>query len=186
MADPVTLAMAGAAAGAALKPKNPLQGALLGATAGFTGGTALGIGGATTAAGGGTGLALGSGGATGLTTANTAAGYGLGGGATTGLGLTAPAATSGYALAAPVASSAAMAPTFAERIGIAGSNAIENPMLSSQALNATSGLLSPEQSQIPSAPTVPIAKGQLKDYNPMASMDPYKQSVVGGQPISLI
>lgn len=44
MADPVTLAMVGAAAGAALKPKDPLKGAMLGATVGFTGGTALGAG----------------------------------------------------------------------------------------------------------------------------------------------
>jgi hypothetical protein len=185
MADPVTLAMVGAAAGAALKPKNPLQGAMLGATAGFTGGTALGIGGAATAAGGGTGLALGSGGATGLTAANTAAGYGLGEAAAGGVGLTAPAATAGYGLAAPAAASAAMAPTFMERLGMAGQSAYENPMMTGQALSATQGLLTPEQ-QPPSAPAVPVQKGQLRDYNPMAAMDPYKQSVVGGQPISLI
>jgi len=56
MADPITLAAIGAVGGAALKPSNPLQGAMLGGMAGFTGGTALGVGGATTAAGGGTGL----------------------------------------------------------------------------------------------------------------------------------
>jgi len=186
MADPITLAMIGAAGGAALKPNNPLQGAMLGAAAGFTGGTALGVGGATTAAGGGTGLALGSGGATGLTAANTATGYGLGGAATGGVGLTAPAATAGYGLAAPAAASAAMAPSFTERLGMAGKSAYENPMMTAQALNATQGLLTPEQ-QPPSAPAMPLQAGRgVKPYDPMASMDPYKQSVIGGQPISLI
>jgi hypothetical protein len=185
MADPITLAAIGAVGGAALKPNNPLQGAMLGGMAGFTGGTALGVGGATTAAGGGTGLTLGSGGATGLGAANTATGYGLGGAATGGVGLTAPAATTGYGLAAPVAASAAMTPSFTERLGMAGKSAYENPMMTAQALNATQGLLTPEQ-QPPSAPAVPVQKGQLRDYNPMASMDPYRQSVIGGQPISLI
>jgi len=46
--DPVTMAMVGAAAGAALKPNDPLKGAMLGATVGFTGGTALGVGAGTT------------------------------------------------------------------------------------------------------------------------------------------
>jgi hypothetical protein len=189
--NPITLAMIGAAGGAALKPNNPLQGALLGATAGYTGGTALGVGGATTAAGGGTGLTMGAGG-TGLT----AAGAGLSptGGVlgTTGLtgasgvGLTAPAATAGYGLAAPAAASAAMAPTFMERVGMAGSSAYENPMMTAQALNATQGLLTPEQ-QPPSAPAMPLQTGRgVKAYNPMESLDPYRQSVVGGQPISLI
>jgi hypothetical protein len=186
MADPITLAMIGAAGGAALKPNNPLQGAMLGAAAGFTGGTALGVGGATTAAGGGTGLALGSGGATGLTAANTATGYGLGGAATGGVGLTAPAATAGYGLAAPAAASAAMAPSFTERLGMAGKSAYENPMMTASALNATQGLLTPEQMPSP-APAMPLQAGRgVKPYDPMASLDPYRQSVIGGQPISLI
>lgn len=184
MADPITLAAIGAAGGAMLKPRNPLQGALLGGMAGFTGGTALGVGGATTAAGGGTGLALGSGGAGGIGAANSVGGLGIGE-FTGGVGLTAPAATTGYSLAAPVATSAAMAPSFAERLSMAGKSAYENPMMTASALNATQGLLTPEQ-QPPSAPAVPVQKGQLRDYNPMASMDPYKQSVIGGQPISLI
>ena len=186
MADPITLAAIGAVGGAALKPSNPLQGAMLGGMAGFTGGTALGVGGATTAAGGGTGLALGSGGATGLGAANTATGYGLGGSAMGGAGLTAPAATTGYSLAAPVATSAAMAPSFAERLGMAGKSAYENPMMTASALNATQGLLTPEQ-QPPSAPAMPLQAGRgVKPYDPMASLDPYRQSVIGGQPISLI
>jgi hypothetical protein len=180
--------MVGAAAGAALKPKDPLKGAMLGAAAGFTGGTALGVGGAATAAGGGTGLALGSGGATGLTAANTATGLGLGEAAAGGIGLTAPAATTGYALAAPTAASAAMAPTLMERLGMMGQSAYENPMMTGQALNATQGLLTPEQQPpIQSAPVVPIQSGRgLKPNDPMAMMNPYQQSVISGQPISLI
>jgi hypothetical protein len=186
MADPITLGAIGAIGGAVLKPNNPLQGALLGATAGFTGGTALGVGGATTAAGGGTGLALGSGGATGLGAANTATGYGLGGSTMGGVGLTAPAATTGYGLAAPVATSAAMAPSFTERLGMAGKSAYENPMMTGQALSATQGLLTPEEMP-PSAPAMPLQAGRgVKPYDPMAALDPYRQSVVGGQPISLI
>jgi hypothetical protein len=107
--NPITLSMIGAAGGAALKPNNPLQGALLGATAGYTGGTALGVGAPAAASGGG--LTMGAGGVTGLTSgtgaalnagANTAnAGlYGLGGTGTT-AGLSAvPAST---ALIDPVA-----------------------------------------------------------------------------------
>jgi len=188
MADPITLAAVGALGGAALKPRNPLQGALLGGIAGFTGGTALGVGGATTAAGGGTGLTLGSGGATGLTAANTATGYGLGGAATGGIGLTAPAATSGYGLAAPAAASAAMAPSFTERLGMAGKSAYENPMMTAQALSATQGLLTPEQMpQMSAAPAMPLQAGRgVKPYDPMAALNPYQQTVVGGQPISLI
>jgi hypothetical protein len=185
MADPITLAAIGAVGGAALKPNNPLQGAMLGGMAGFTGGTALGVGGATTAAGGGTGLMLGSGGAKGIGAANSVMGTGIGE-FTGGTGLITPAATSGYSLAAPVASSAAMAPTLAERFSMAGKSAYENPMMTASALNATQGLLTPEQMPSP-APAMPLQAGRgVKPYDPMASLDPYKQSVVGGQPISLI
>jgi hypothetical protein len=185
MADPITLGAIGALGGAALKPNNPLQGAMLGGMAGFTGGTALGVGGATTAAGGGTGLTMGAG-STGLGAANTATGYGLGGSAMGGVGLTAPAATTGYSLAAPVATSAAMAPSFAERLGMAGKSAYENPLMTGQALSSTQGLLTPEQMPSP-APAMPLQAGRgVKPYDPMASLDPYRQSVVGGQPISLI
>jgi hypothetical protein len=185
MADPITLGAIGALGGAALKPNNPLQGAMLGGMAGFTGGTALGVGGATTAAGGGTGLTMGAG-STGLGAANSATGYGLGGSAMGGVGLTAPAATTGYSLAAPVATSAAMAPSFAERLGMAGKSAYENPLMTGQALSATQGLLTPEQMPSP-APAMPLQAGRgVKPYDPMASLDPYRQSVIGGQSISLI
>jgi hypothetical protein len=40
---------------------------------------------------------------------------------------------------------------------------------------------------MPSAPAMPLQAGRgVKEYNPMASMDPYRQSVIGGQPISLL
>ena len=183
--NPITLGMIGAIGGAALKPNNPLQGALLGATAGYTGGTALGVGGATTAAGGGTGLTMGAGG-TGLT----ASGAGLSptGGVlgTTGLtggttGLTIPQVSSLAATQSPMTAS------FMERLSMAGQSAYENPMMTGQALSSTASLLTPEQSQMPSAPVMPLQAGRgVKPYDPMASLDPYKQSVVGGQPISLI
>lgn len=202
MADPISLAAMGAVGGALLKPKNPLQGALLGATAGFTGGTALGIGAAGTAGAAGTGLATGGtalggglgsagaakavGGTLGSTGLTVGTGTGLGLGTGTTAALSAPAATSGYALAAPTATSGAMAPSFMESIGMAGKSAYENPMMTAQALNATQGLLSPGE-QPPSAPAVPVqARNKLGAYDPMAAMDPYRQSVVGGQPISLI
>lgn len=117
MADPIItpqlLAAAGAGLGALSKPRNPLQGALLGGIAGYTGGTALGLGAPTAASGGG--LTMGAKGVTGLTSgtgaalnagANTAnAGlYSLGGTGTT-AGLSAvPAST---ALINPITSQAA-------------------------------------------------------------------------------
>lgn len=185
MADPIItpqlLAAAGAGVGALMKPRNPIQGALLGGIAGYTGGTALGVG--STPIGGGTGLTMGAGG-TGLTasgaglspTGGVLGTTGLTGGAT---GLTIPEVNSLAATQSPMTAS------FAERLGMAGANAYENPMMTASALQATQGLLTPDQ-QPPSAPSVPVQKGQLRDYNPMAAMDPYKQSVVGGQPISLI
>jgi len=210
MADPITLAAIGAVGGAALKPSNPLQGAMLGGIAGFTGGTALGVGAAGSAGTAGSGLAMGSGGATGLT-GGTGAGLsaggstiGLGTGTTAGLSAasaatplasTVPGASyslaaaptmGNYSLVAPSAVSSVPAPSFMDKLAMSGKSAYENPMMTASALNATQGLLTPEQ-QPPSAPAVPIqARGQLKDYNPMASMDPYRQSVIGGQPISLI
>lgn len=62
MADPVTLAVAGAVAGAATNKKDPLKGAILGATLGYGGGAvapALMGGGAAGAGAAGTGAAAG-------------------------------------------------------------------------------------------------------------------------------
>jgi hypothetical protein len=212
MADPIItpqlLAAASAGIGALSKPRNPLQGALLGGIAGYTGGTALGLGAPAAASGGG--LTMGASGATGLTSgtgaalnagANTAnAGlYGLGGTGTT-AGLSAAPATAAntignyslaanapvnYSLVAPSAVTSAPSTSFMDKISMSGKNAYENPMMTAQALSATNSLLTPEQ--MPSAPSVPIqARGQLRPFNPMESMDPYRQSVISNQPISLL
>jgi len=246
--NPITLAMIGAAGGAALKPNNPLQGALLGATAGFTGGTALGLTAPTAAAGSGlTGSSAALGGSLGgSTAANTALGaqttglgtgigsstagsMGLGQGLTvnpfpissasnvsavanaanaaqaaspslatapewfglgsinkSSIGLQAPA-SSGISLAPTASVPYGYAPTFTERLGMAGSSAYENQMMTASALNATQGLLTPEQSNIPSAPAVSVtARNKLANYDPMVAMNPYQHSVFGGEPISLI
>jgi hypothetical protein len=270
--DPVTMAMVGAAAGAALKPNDPLRGAMLGATVGFTGGTALGVGAGTTAAGtgltasgtalggsAGTGTALGAnaanvaklgvettglstgigsasagtmGGGTGLSIAPTTIGsasnvssiasaksaadaasaastapewFGLNAMTKTPGGLSVNPATmssassvpgasysltgapsaANYSLVAPSPVTSPPTPTFMDQLSMSGKSAYENPMMTMQALNATQGLLAPEQ--IASAPAVPIrARGQLRPFNPMESMDPYRQSVISNQPISLL
>ena len=190
MADPIItpqlLAAAGAGVGALMKPRNPLQGALLGGIAGYTGGTALGIGaapaatGATTAATGASNSLLGS---------QIAAQPGLSYGANN---LIAPAAMDAnaaglsFAGMSPGATTVNAAPSFMDKIAMSGKNAYENPMMTAQALSATNSLLQPEQMPSP-APAMPLQAGRgVKPYDPMASLDPYKQSVVGGQPISLI
>ena len=270
--DPVTMAMVGAAAGAALKPNDPLRGAMLGATVGFTGGTALGIGavpaagtgltgaGATLGGTAGTGTALGAnaanvaklgvettglstgigsasagtmGGGTGLSIAPTTIGsasnvssiasaknaadaanaastapewFGLNSMIKTPTGLSVNPATmsagssvpgasyslsgapsaANYSLVAPSPVSSFPTPTFMERLGMAGKSAYQNPMMTGQALGATNSLLAPDQQPSP-APVMPIqSKGQLRPFDPMSLLDPYKQSVIGGQPISLL
>lgn len=61
----------------------------------------------------------------------------------------------------------------------------ENPGLTQMGLSTAKDVLTPEQ--IAQAPAVPVqARGQLRDFNPMASMDPYKQSVISSPQISLI
>jgi hypothetical protein len=206
MADPITLAAIGAVGGAALKPSNPLQGAMLGGIAGFTGGTALGVGAAGSAGTAGSGLAMGSGGATGLTAgvnAGTNAGIGLGTGTTAGLSavpsvtplasavpgasysLAAAPTMGNYSLVAPSAVSSVPAPSFMDKIAMSGKSAYENPMMTASALNATNSLLQPEQ--MPQSAPVPLQAGRgVKPYDFVAAMDPYRQSVIGGQPISLL
>ena len=222
MADPVTLAMVGAAAGAALKPNDPLKGAMLGATAGFTGGTALGVGAAGAGAAGGTaaGTAAGTsamaaqpalsyaGGniATAANMANAAnaanlsamnsAGMSFAGMSpsavnaantanTANMANAANTSNAGLSFAGMSPNAANTAPSFMDKLSMAGKSAYENPMMTTQALNATQGLLAPEQ--MPSAPTMPLQAGRgVKPYDPMAALDPYRQSVIGGQPISLL
>lgn len=283
MGAPLLIPAIGAAAGALMKPNNPLQGALLGAAAGYTGGQALGLTGATAASGGG--LTMGAKGVTGLTSgtgaalnagANTAnAGlYSLGSGTTAGLSAV-PASTTlidpitmgqreaffsqaaninqplvkpfasgfqnagnvmrgglvntpqatqvalqspipkfagiegtnintmasdaaqsiiptqaanaplNYSLVAPSAVTSAPSTSLLDKAGMYATSAYENPVATGQTFGYVNSLLQPDQ-QMASAPTVPIAKGQLRDFNPMASMDPYRQSVISNQPISLL
>lgn len=209
MGDPVItpqlLAAAGAGLGALSKPRNPLQGALLGGIAGYTGGTALGLGAPTAASGGG--LSMGSSGVTGLTSginAGTNAGIGLGTGTTAGL-TAAPAVTplasavpgasyslaaaptmGNYSLVAPSAVTSAPSVSFMDKVAMSGKNAYENPMMTASALNATNSLLQPEQ--MPQSAPVPLQAGRgVKPYDFVAAMDPYRPSVIGGnQPISLL
>jgi len=198
MADPIItpqlLAAVGAGVGALSKPRNPLQGALLGGIAGYSGGSALGFGApaavtpvATTAAGTSAELnALAA-----ATKAQPAISFGAN-------NLLAPAATNSNAALSFAGRSAIdptmlnvtnAAPSFFEKIGMAGKNAYENTGQSLTALGATNSLLQPEQMpQIASAPAMPIQTGrQLKPSDTLAYLDPYRQSVIGGnQPISLL
>lgn len=162
MADPISLAAAGAGIGALIKPNNPLQGAMLGGMAGFTGGTALGIGAPVAA----TGTAAGDAALASQVSAQPAMSYAGGN----------------------IANAANANLSFMDKLGMAGKSAYENPMMTASALNATQGLLTPEQQpQIQSAPAMPLQAGRgVKPYDPTEALNPYKQSVVGGQPISLI
>jgi len=206
MADPIItpqlLAAGGAALGALSKPRNPLQGALLGGIAGYSGGTALGFGApaaTTTAASAAAPVA--SVADTALANqiaANQAASYGGGNilnaaNAANTANLNANAAglsfrgmAPGYESVANVANTANATPSFFEKIGMAGKNAYENTGQSLTALSATNSLLQPDQ-QMATAPVVPVtARGQLRPFDPVALLDPYKPSVIGNSQFSLI
>lgn len=183
MADPITLAMVGGVAGAALKPRNPLQGALLGATMGYTGGSVLGaIPSATAPAAGGVV------GGTGLASGGTA----LGGG--TGIGLTAPQTMPGLGLSAPVEGLAAPTsfggygltpasmPTFSQQLSGAAKFLKDNPSMALSGINATQGLL--QQEPIPQAPSGQVQRGQpLPPVNFAQLLSPPQ---IKPQPISLL
>lgn len=63
----------------------------------------------------------------------------------------------------------------------------QNPVLAQMGFATAKDMLTPEQQQISPAPVVPVqAKGQLKNYDPISYMDPYRQSAVNAQPISLL
>jgi hypothetical protein len=180
----------GAVAGAALKPSNPLQGALLGAAAGYTGGQALGLTGAASsvapAASAVSNPLLNS--QIAAQAAQPALSY-AGGNIANAAASTLPNSAAGLSFAgmSPGAANVAnAAPSWTDKFSMMGKSAYENPMMTSQALNATQGLLTPEQSNIPSAPTMPIRAGQLKNYDPISYMDPYKPSVIGNPQVSLI
>jgi hypothetical protein len=201
MGAPLLIPAIGAVAGAALKPNNPLQGALLGAAAGYTGGQALGITGATTAAApiastvpaatnsmiaaqaaqpamsyaGGNILNA----ANAANTANTAnlasmnaAGMSFGGRSP---------------VDAAMLNTTSATPSLLDKAGMYAKSAYENPVATGQTFGYANSLLQPDQ-QMASAPVVPIQTGRgVKEFNPMASMDPYRPSVIGSnQPISLL
>jgi hypothetical protein len=212
MADPVTLAMVGAAAGAAMKPRDPLRGAMLGATVGYTGGTALGVGGA---ASGATAAGSGAAATSGSTAANTAlanqiasnqaASYGGGNilnaanaanatnaanlSAMNAAGLSFKGMVPGSESVANVANTATnTAPSLLDKLGMAGKSAYENPMMTGQSLSAANSLLAPDpQAPIQSAPAMPIQAGRpLKPNDFVAAMNPYQESVIGNSQFSLI
>jgi hypothetical protein len=198
MADPFftpqALAAIGALGGAALKPNNPLQGALLGGIAGFTGGSLYG---ASKVAAPTVGSAI--------TPTQSAL-----------LGMPQPAISNqsvGTLLGTnPAITSQAAAPvTAAQRaalgtqqmvnavspsgvgIGTGGFEGMrkfgyENPGLIMTGLSSTKELLTPEQMpQIASAPAMPIQSGrQLKPSDTLAYLDPYRPSAISNQPISLL
>jgi hypothetical protein len=153
MADPVTMAVVGSMAGAAMSPKDPLKGALLGAVGGYGGGAMLG--------------AAGVGGTTAATTAaNTvgATGGGFAGGGYGSVGLAGQTAAGG----------AAAAPT--SLLGNTVSNiqtfAKENPFITNQVGGLAKQALFPEQQPMAQGPG--IMRGQQMaqqqpQYNPYAA-----------------
>jgi len=199
MADPFitpqALAAIGALGGAALKPNNPLQGALLGGIAGYTGGSLYGasqvaaptVGSAVTP----TQSAL-------LGTQPIVNASQPSIGALLG---TNPAITSQAAAPVTAAQRAALGTQQMVNavspsgvgIGTGGFEGMrkfgyENPGLMMTGLSSTKELLTPEQMpQMSAAPAMPVQRGPgLKPFDPMAALDPYKQSVIGSPQISLL
>jgi hypothetical protein len=199
MADPIItpqlLAAAGAGVGALMKPNNPLQGALLGGIAGYTGGSLYGAS-QVAAPGVASAVTPAQGALLGTQPAVSASQQSLGS-----LLGTQPTVTS--AAAAPVSGSTQAllgtqpmvnaASTSGVGIGTGGFEgmkkfAYENPGLTMTGLNSTKELLTPEQMpQMSAAPAMPVQAGRgLKPYDPTEALNPYRQSVIGGQPISLL
>lgn len=124
MADPVTMAVVGSMAGAAMSPKDPLKGALLGAVGGYGGGAMLGAAGTAASTAATTGLSTAGG------TLAPALGSSVGaGGATIGgaTGLSAPAFT-GFGLTPAATGTAAgqaalQAPAAFQGVGLTSANA---------------------------------------------------------------
>ena len=92
-----------------------------------------------------------------------------------------------YSLVAPSAVTSAPSTSFMDKVAMSGKSAYENPMMTAQALSATNSLLQSDQPQIASAPAMPIQTGrQLKPSDTLAYLDPYRQSAISNQPISLL
>jgi hypothetical protein len=78
------------------------------------------------------------------------------------------------------------APSLLDKAGGYAKSAYENPVATGQTFASVNSLLQPDQ-QMATAPVVPVtARNQLRPFNPMESMDPYRQSVISNQPISLL
>ena len=207
MGAPLLIPAIGAAAGALMKPNNPLQGALLGAAAGYTGGQALGITSATTAAApvasAVTPAASASNALASQIASNRAASYAgenilnaanaaNTAGATNLAAMNAAGMSYGGRLPIDPAilnttSAVNTAPSLLDKAGGYAKSAYENPVATGQTFGYANSLLQPDQ-QMATAPVVPVtARGQLRPFNPMESMDPYRPSVIGGnQQISLL
>jgi hypothetical protein len=209
MGAPLLIPAIGAAAGALMKPSNPLQGALLGAAAGYTGGQALGITGATTAASAATPVASAVTPAASASNAlasqiasNRAASYAgqnilnaanaaNTAGATNLAAMNAAGMSYGGRL--PIdpttintTSAVNTAPSLLDKAGMYAKSAYENPVATGQTFASVNSLLEPDQ-QMATAPVVPVtARNKLGNYDPMAAMDPYKPSAIGNSQISLL
>lgn len=61
----------------------------------------------------------------------------------------------------------------------------ENPMLTQMGFSTAKDVLTPDQ--VNPAPIVPVqSRGKLAAYDPISFMNPYQQTVISGQPISLL
>jgi len=191
MADPVTLAMVGAAAGAAFSPDDPIAGAMMGGAAGFGGGAMLG--GAGGAAAAGSGLA-----APGMAGVGLApAGAGLSAGTA---GLTAPAMTglglapTGAGMTAGTAALQASPGMIAPSLGAAAAPSFgqqtlsfmrQNPNLTNQGFNTVNNMMQEQPTQY--APPGQVSRGgpiQANDY--MSLLAPQQNPVIMPQRLSLI
>ena len=192
MADPVTLAMVGAAAGAAFSPDDPIAGAMMGGAAGFGGGALLGAG-AGGAAAAGSGLA-----APGMAGVGLApAGAGLSAGTA---GLTAPAMTgfglapAGAGMTAGTAALQASPGMIAPSLGAAAAPSFgqqtlsfmrQNPNLTNQGFNTVNNMMQEQPTQF--APPGQVSRGgqiQANDY--MSLLAPQQNPVIMPQRLSLI
>ena len=199
MADPIitpqALAAIGALGGAALKPNNPLQGALLGGIAGYTGGSLYGAS-QVAAPGVASAVTPAQSALLGTQPAVSASQQSLG-------SLLGTQPTVASAAAAPVSGSTQAllgtqpmvnaASTSGVGIGTGGFEGMrkfgyENPGLMMTGLSSTKELLTPEQMpQIAAAPAMPIQTGrQLKPSDTLAYLDPYRQSAISSPQISLL
>ena len=197
--DPVTMAMVGAAAGAAMSPDDPLKGAMLGGAAGFGGGALMGAGAGAAGAAGATGATTA--GTASLTAPTMAAGYGLVPATTGATGLTAPAMGAGLgfapASAGMTAGTAALQASpgmIAPSLGAAAAPSFgqqtlsfmrQNPNLTNQGFNTVNNMMQEPQQQF--APPGQVSRGgqiQANDY--MSLLAPQQSPVIMPQRLSLI